>query len=185
MNLRSLVHKVTKFFPWHKERSETFTSLVMGLFQSGHVQHHGLAQGFQNHASLKSNCERIRRFFAEQAIDYEIFAKALISMISQSTPKLHLILDRTNWKFGETDINYLVLAVRIGKITFPLMWEMLPHKGASDYALRCLILERFKNAFGLKCIQSFTADREFIGQDWIQYLISHHIPFLFALRQVA
>ena len=125
MNLRSLIHKVTRSLPWHKERCETFTSLVTGLFDGGNVQHHSLARGFENNASLKSQCERIRRFFAQQIIDYQVFAQALMSVISRSIPKLHLILDRTNWKFGGTDINYLVLAVRIGKIIFPIIWEML------------------------------------------------------------
>lgn len=178
MNLRSLIHKVTRSLPWHKERCETFTSLVIGLFEGGNVQHHSLAQGFENKASLKSQCERIRRFFAEQAIDYQVFAQALMNVISSSIPKVHLILDRTNWKFGETDINYLVLAVRMGKITFPLMWEMLPHRGHSDHELQIGILERFRVLFGFECLQSLTADREFIGKEWVQYLIAHKTPFL-------
>lgn len=183
MNLRPLIHKVTRSLAWHKERCETFTSLVIGLFNGGNVQHHSLAQGFQNTASLKSQCERIRRFFAEQAIDYQVFAKAMMGVISSSTPKVHLIIDRTNWKFGATDINYLVLAVRIGKITFPLMWEMLPHQGNSDSEIRIDLLERFRFLFGFECIQSFTGDREFIGEDWLHYLISHNIPFFIRIKE--
>jgi hypothetical protein len=168
---------------WHKERLETFTSLVVGLFCGGNIQHHSLAQGFQSTVCLKSQCERIRRFFAEQVIDYQAFAQAMMNIISSSTPKVHLIIDRTNWRFGATDINYLVLAVRIGKITFPLMWEMLSHQGNSDSKLRIDLLERFRVLFGFQCVQSLTADREFVGEDWLHYLISHNIPFFIRIKE--
>jgi hypothetical protein len=101
----------------------------------------------------------------------------LVSSIWGDTPKMHLILDRTNWKFGKQDINYLVLAARVGKITFPLFWIMLNHPGNSDTELRIEILDLFKHAFGLDKILSFSADREFIGGDWFEHLIINNIPF--------
>ena len=95
---------------------------------------------------------------------------------------MHLMLDRTNWKFGNQDINYLVLAVRIGKITFPLFWSMLDHQGNSDTQARIYILNLFKETFGLDKILSFSADREFIGKDWITYLCDHKIPFFIRIK---
>ncbi|WP_162531201.1 hypothetical protein [Holospora elegans] len=44
----------------------------------------------------------------------------MISSIWEPVPKMHLMLDGTNWKFGTQNINSLVLAVRVGKIAFPL-----------------------------------------------------------------
>ncbi|WP_162531215.1 hypothetical protein [Holospora elegans] len=44
----------------------------------------------------------------------------MISSIWEQVPKMHLMLDGTNWKFGTQNINCLVLAVKVGKITFPL-----------------------------------------------------------------
>ena len=88
-------------------------------------------------------------FLKGQAIDPIIFAKALVESVwGNLIPKMHLMLDRTNWKFGNQDINYLVLAVRIGKITFPLFWTMLDHQGNSDTQARIYILNLFKEAFG-------------------------------------
>jgi hypothetical protein len=89
-------------------------------------------------------------------------------------------MDRTNWKFGHKDINFLVLAARIGGITFPLFWRLLPHRGNSDFQERKAILEQFRKAFGFEAIRSFSADREFIGKDWLKYLYRHDIPFLSA-----
>lgn len=93
------------------------------------------------------------------------------------------MIDRTNWKFGDQDINYLVLAVRVGKLTFPLFWTLLDHQGNSDTKARVAILNQFKEAFGFDCIASFTADREFIGQDWFLYLLGNNIPFYIRIKE--
>jgi len=95
---------------------------------------------------------------------------------------MHLMLDRTNWKFGKQDINYLVLAARVGNITFPLFWSMLDHQGNSDTQARISILNQFKEVFGLDRILSFSADREFIGKDWLSYLCNNKIPFFIRVK---
>lgn len=121
-------------------------------------------------------------FLKEQEIASDAFAKALISSIWDVPPKMHLMLDRTNWKFGSQDINYLVLAARVGKITFPLFWTLLDHQGNSDTALRIEILDQFIQAFGFDKILSFSADREFVGKDWFEYLTSNDIPFFIRIK---
>ncbi len=121
-------------------------------------------------------------FFKEQEILEIPFAKALISSIWSQTPKMHLILDRTNWTFGSQDINYLVLAVRVGKVVFPLFWTLLDHQGNSDTKARMDILNKFKEAFGLDKILSFSSDREFIGKEWISYLLDHNISFFIRIK---
>ncbi len=121
-------------------------------------------------------------FLKEQEIPEIPFAKALISSIWSQTPKMHLILDRTNWTFGSQDINYLVLAVRVGKIVFPLFWTLLDHQGNSDTKARMDILNKFKEAFGLDKILSFSSDREFIGKEWISYLLDHNISFFIRIK---
>jgi hypothetical protein len=98
---------------------------------------------------------------------------------------MDLILDRTNWKFGKKDINFLVLAAKVGSVTFPLFFSLLDHQGRSDFEQRQTLLEKFRKTFGFQFIRSFTADREFIGKEWIQYLCDHDIPFLSVLRTTA
>lgn len=113
----------------------------------------------------------------------DVFAETLVSTIWKTIPKMHLILDRTNWKFGNQDINYLVLAMRVGKLTFPLFFELLQHQGNSDTTTRIALLNRFKKVFGFQYILSLTADREFIGQDWFAYLLKNKIPFFIRIKQ--
>lgn len=96
---------------------------------------------------------------------------------------MHIIIDRTNWKFGYQNINYLVLAVRVGNLTFPLFWVLLDHQGNSDTDARIALLTQFKKTFGLSCVASLTADREFIGQDWFLYLLDHKIPFSIRIKE--
>jgi len=182
MNFKSLVNDITQSLNWHKERCHTFASMVIGLIDQKNVQHHAFSKSLGTQATVKSKLERIRRFFKGQAIDYDKFAMQLIMMIFKKVPKMDLILDRTNWKFGKQDINYLVLACRVGSITFPLFWSLLDHQGCSDFEQRKLLLEKFKRNFEFSCIKSFTADREFIGQEWLSYLCQNNVPFLSASR---
>ena len=121
-------------------------------------------------------------FLKEQEISEFPFAKALISSVWDVTPKMHLILDRTNWTFREQDINYLVVAARVEKITFSLFWTLLDHQGNSDTQARIDILEKFKEAFGLDKVLSFSADREFIGKEWLDYLVQNTVPFFIRVK---
>lgn len=186
MNLKSFVATLAQKLNWHPERCLTFSSLVLGLIHQGNAQHHSLSLGFTGSSkSLKSRLERIRRFFVRQLIDYESFSFHMVMSIFKGIPKMHLILDRTNWKLGNKDINYLVLAARVGKITFPLFWQLLDHRGCSDSDQRIELMEMFRRTFGFDKILSFTADREFIGKDWLGYLCENRIPFLSASRIIA
>ena len=186
MNLISFVFTLAHSLKWHPERCSTFANMVVSLIYQGNVQHNALSRTFDSlKGGIKSKLERIRRFFAGQFFDYEAFAKHLVVHVFKDIPKMHLIMDRTNWKFGKTDINYLVLAARVGNITFPVFWSLLEHQGCSDASQRIQLMEMFRRTFGFDKVFSFTADREFIGQDWLLYLCQHKVPFLSASRIIA
>ena len=158
----------------------------MVLIDQGNVQHHALATPLKTEGTLKSKLEGAsRRFFSKQVIDYDAFALQMVTRVFKEIPMMDLILDRTNWKFGKKDINFLVLAAKVGSVTFPLFFSLLYHQGCSDFEQRQTLLEKFRKTFGFQFIRSFTADREFIGKEWIQYLCDHDIPFLSALRTIA
>jgi len=52
-----------------------------------------------------------------------MFAKILSSFLPKE--KWILIMDRTNWKFGKVDINFLVLSVAYKGIAIPILWYIL------------------------------------------------------------
>jgi len=78
-----------------------------------------------------------------------------------------LALDRTEWERGDTTVNLLVLAVVTQGCAVPLLWTVMPACGASDTAERKELLARFVVRFGKERARFLTADREFIGFDWM------------------
>ena len=57
-----------------------------------------------------SNLRRLQRFLAGYALNLDIIAKVIFALLPVKTG-LVLSLDRTNWKFGEVNINILMLRV--------------------------------------------------------------------------
>ncbi len=99
------------------------------------------------------------------------------------TTKWVICIDRTNWKIGVIDVNILVLAVAHKKIAIPLLWVFLNKNGNSNTEERITLMNRFLKLFGKECIDYLTADREFIGENWIKYLKNKKIPFRIRVRK--
>ena len=81
MNFKSFISTLTQTLNWHKDRCETFNGMVLGLIDQGNVQHHALATPLKTEGTLKAKLERIRRFFAKQVIDYEVFALQMVKKV--------------------------------------------------------------------------------------------------------
>jgi len=83
---------------------------------------------------------RLQRFF----VGLELDLKWVVTFVMACLPegKHWLILDRTNWKWGKTDLNILMVAVLVGPLAIPLLWEVLPHGGSSSQKDRQDLLER-------------------------------------------
>ena len=80
------------------------------------------------------------------------------------------------WAFGETEINLLVLAVVRSGTAVPLLWRSLNKKGNSDTAERIELMMRFIQLFGMRQIAYLTADREFVGEEWLSWLLDEGTP---------
>lgn len=140
-----------------------------------------LSQGFEGIASQESNLRRIQRFFAEFAIDNHLIARIVFSLLP-TEPPYKLSLDRTNWKFGKTDINILMLSICYKGVALPILWTLLPKRGNSNSRERKELIAQYIELFGIATIDSFMADREFIGGDWFNELIQYRIPFYIRIR---
>jgi hypothetical protein len=95
--------------------------------------------------------------------------------------KLILCIDRTNWKFGEVDINFLTLTVAYKGVGIPILWEMLDKRGNSKQKERIDLLTKFVEIFGVNRIKCIIGDREFIGDKWYAFLLENHIHFNLSL----
>jgi hypothetical protein len=137
-----------------------------------------IAHAMPGEAKPASQEQRIRRYLDLPRL---CFAAALAKLLPAPAPWV-LAVDRTNWKRAGTDINYLVLAVIIGNTAVPLLWQVLKHPGNSDTAERIVLLERFLERFGTQSVRLITADREFIGGDWLAWLVQQQLPFCVRIR---
>lgn len=187
MRPSTLLEDFGNLLPWNLSRRRCFVSMIFGVFTSASVQQHKMARGFRLHeansAKTESICTRIRNFLRDFSINEGEFAQALIKISGLKGPYT-LALDRTNWKFGCLHINFLVLAVVVNHtVAFPILWTLLPKAGNSNSKERIHILQRFMDLFGADRIHEITADREFIGKVWIDFLVQNKIPFCIRIKE--
>ena len=97
--------------------------------------------------------------------------------------KYLLVLDRTNWKWGKSPINILMLSIAYSGISIPLFWVVLDLEGNSCAKDRIDILKRVLDRLGCDKIQALLADREFVGTEWFHFLVAEKIPFVIRIKQ--
>lgn len=183
MDLNALLKRYQTLLPWNLSRTKCFVNMILGMIASGSVQQHKTALGFTGPAKQDSVCARIRNFLKSFDFNFSDYASAIMEM-AQLKGSLLLALDRTNWKFGRIDINLLVLAVVVAnQFSIPILWQALPKKGNSNTQERIDLLQIFIDIFGAQRIAALTADREFIGKSWVDYLIKHKIPFFIRIKE--
>jgi Transposase DDE domain. len=92
-------------------------------------------------------------------------------------------MDRTEWKFGKNWCNILAVTANCGSVGIPIWIDVLDkNRGISSTDERIKTLQKVIDLIGIKRICAFFADREFIGQDWIDYLLDKKIIFFIRLR---
>jgi len=182
------------YYLWHEERVKILGNFISALIRSRSVNLQKIAENIEGRAKVESNYRRIQRLFKEQEVDYKITAK-LLSSILPNDEKWVLTMDRTNWKLGKSNINLLVLGVAYKGMAIPLLWKFLTieeeigdeenkrgKRGNSNTEERKDLLKEFINIFGAKKIKVLTADREFIGEEWINWLKENKIPFVIRIK---
>ena len=66
-----------------------------------------LASAFDTEATAGSSLRRIQRLIAECVIDKDLIAKLILKLIPVKG-HYDLAMDRTNWKYSDTNINILI-----------------------------------------------------------------------------
>lgn len=179
--INELVSIFSQKTSWNLARVRFLSAFICSLCKLQTVCYVKLAQDLSGNAKVESNLRRIQRFFAEFIVDGDLIAKIVFSMLP-TAPPYRLSLDRTNWKFGATNINILMISVCYNGVGIPLIWSMLNKRGNSNVKERTALLERYISLFGTISIESVGADREFIGDDWIGNLIGKGIRFFIRIK---
>jgi hypothetical protein len=160
---------------WHLARQKMMFGLIFSMIETRQVQFTELATKLNSEAKDESNLRRIQAFFAHYDLDYRVIACMLMSFVTAK--KCRISIDRTNWQFGDQDINILTLTVYSHGVGLPILFEMLDKKGNSNAQERIDLLEEFVTLFGKERILSLTADREFVGKKWLKWLVDNKVNF--------
>ncbi|TAE21848.1 MAG: IS4 family transposase [Cytophagales bacterium] len=159
-------------------RKKFVAAFILALIQSRKVQFNELAHHLNDEAKLDSNQNRIEDFFRDLELDYVMLATLLLSLLPR-TVKLRICLDRTEWDFGKTQVNILMVLVGHGDLQLPLFWTLLDNKsGNSSSQDRIDLLERVFKVVDKNRVGLVVADREFVGQKWIKYLKEKGLNFV-------
>jgi hypothetical protein len=129
------------FEKMHKSRREFIACYLISLVVCQTVNSTQLAKQLNSKAEPKSNEQRIRNFFCDYEIDYQAIAMVMFSLLKPK--KLKLSIDRTNWKFGKSDINIFAMTIYYHGLGVPIFWEMLEKRGNSNIPERVDLLEHF------------------------------------------
>lgn len=130
--------------------------------------------------SAEAKRQQMRRVLDCPQLGQGAWARAIAHLLPKGAWRL--ALDRTEWKWGEQTVNLLVLSVLYGNLAVPLLWIVMPEPGASDSAERIALMKQFLKGFGLKRIEFLTADREFIGKQWVGWLLEQKVPFRIRIK---
>lgn len=155
--------------------------MIIALCKVQTVNFERLAQNFETTSQRGSSLRGIQRFIATYMLDKDLIIRMIYNLLPHKPP-YRLIMDRTNWKFGESDINILVISIAYQGLSFPIIYKLIPGKGASHTNERIDIINHYLRLFGVQSIKELLADREFIGNKWLDFLrrqgIKYHIRVL-------
>ena len=113
----SLARKLKHHLPLHQARITFIAHFIVALIRSRSTNLYRVAEEFQTTADSESSYRRIKRFFADYEYSYEQPGQLILACLE--IDRFTLCMDRSNWKHGSKDVNYLVISYD-GETLFPL-----------------------------------------------------------------
>jgi hypothetical protein len=179
----SLSTVIGKHFLVGNATIKLMTEFILALIKVRDVNLTSIALVICGQSKPESAYRKLQRFFAKVDICYVCLAKLIVSLSGITNAKWVLVLDRTNWKFGQFNINILVLSIDCFGIGIPILWSMLDNNGGSSNSLQRMdLLNRFIAIFGVNIIEGLLGDREFIGDNWLKFLAENGISFYIRIK---
>ena len=180
---KALSSAVSDHIKLSETRRETLAWLALLVMQQGTICLWRLAAYVTTEATTDSVRRRFYRFFQYVKLDGTVGARIVVDLLGLAGKPWVLAIDRTNWDFGKTTINILMISVMWNGMGVPLIWTLLPSAGNSNTRARVCLLNRLQKAFPDLKIASLMGDREFIGERWMSYLKRNKITFILRLRE--
>jgi hypothetical protein len=128
----ALSRAVAKHIDLSVTRRETLSWLTLLIMQHGTICLWRLAAYVASMAQTDSVRRRFYRFFQFVRLDSTLAARVVVELLGLGGKPWVLAIDRTNWDFGKTTINILMISVTWNGMGIPLLWMLLPTAGNSS-----------------------------------------------------
>jgi hypothetical protein len=129
MNQISLLRNTLRpHLGWHGARLSFLDSFLIALVRVRTVNFSELAVAFGGSAHPDSHYKRLQRFWGTYLFEVTEITQTVVALMKIPEPWV-LSIDRTDWQFGKTVFNILMLGVVHDGVAFPLVWLMLDKKG--------------------------------------------------------
>ena len=174
---------ITKSFNFiSKATTNKATAAISALLYNEDPKLFTLGQ-YTNRTIKKHSYEQnTRRLLDNNIIEFNHYATAILTMFALND-QVELVIDRTNYKYGNVSINFFVLAVIFRNTAIPLSWIMLDNKGCNSTSdNRIDLINWFITNFPSIKIKYLYADREFPSNSFLQWLIDNNINFIFRTK---
>jgi len=165
----------------NKARLKLISMMILALCKVKTINYIALSCAFDNGVPPESSVRRIQRFMANFDLPMRLISSFIFGILPNKE-NLVLVMDRTNWRFGNNNINILMLGVCYRNMAIPLIFSMLNKRGNSDTNERICLVNKFIEWFGADKIDCLLADREFIGHKWLDFLNTNRIKYHVRIR---
>jgi len=182
---KSLEKELSKHFKGDKRRILVLTKLLIGILYLGSVSYSKLSKILNPLVKRASNFKRIQRFIKGFSFDRGMYIQFVWGLFVKKENWVALSMDRTNWKFGNSTINILLVGISYKGTAIPLVWKLLNKEGNSNTRERIELLESLKRHLKeeqKQQIKYLLTDREFIGKEWVSYLKKQSFSFITRIR---
>ncbi|MCS3698817.1 hypothetical protein GGQ20_000109 [Salinibacter ruber] len=180
--VRQLTRVLSERLGWHRARMKLMARLTGALPMQTTTNLAQLVSAGKPKVETASTYRRLQRFFAEFSFGYETLGRFLLDLVPTEPPYI-AVLDQTEWHFGQTAVNVLMIGIAEGGIAYPVVWSVLGHGGGSGASEHTDLLKQFLRLVEPDELRALVADREPAGSDFLKELDQREIPFVIRLKK--
>jgi hypothetical protein len=170
-------------FPMDKRKRECLAGFILAVIQVRTVNLAELALCITGNAKPSSAYRRLQRLLSTLPLCSAQLGCWLLGWFYDEDDQFYLSMDRSNWRWGKININFLVIGVPYKRMAIPLLWVMLPKQGNSNTDERIALLKELFRFLPSHRVKGLLGDREFVGKRWFEWLEKREIAFYIRVKQ--
>jgi hypothetical protein len=181
-----LSERLCSALPWKNARLECIGYLIVSILRHRTVNLVKLSAEASGALKADSLYRRFQNFFLRFTMPFDDIARLVVAKLPKQEGGWVLSMDRTNWQYGRTHINLLVVAIVIGKVAIPVVWRALPRatkRGNSKTAHRIELMKLLLRVIPASEVRALTMDREFIGREWLKWLDDEEVGYVVRIKR--